>query len=336
MLSVKKADRTSQGALADKIGWIDFGPDFSLDLNSNPVKVENHIPGGYVISFHISTSAVIDPDTVTIPPIIAVESPTGPKIPFGAVYYQGIGGYPALLKQPPLNPQPYLSLTYIINIRDIEVRDCNGCPVKNYKIYAADAEVTTLTVSGNPETWQITTDGGNWQLIQQIPSFNQTLTGPIVTGIGTNTILETGAVVDLDDTDSYVYSTTSPENLTYVFRTFNGNEGLALGIIITSEPKPLLLSKCCCQRINYLKTTKEQTFIAPKNINTLTFNGQHYEISDTTTTIVGNLATYSVTSTSIVATPFEMHESMENDVLLATYCDCCDIKYTSIVFACKC
>ena len=54
MIPAKFAATGSAGALASSIGWIDFGPNFSLIPNAAPVTVSNSLPNGYTVSFQIS------------------------------------------------------------------------------------------------------------------------------------------------------------------------------------------------------------------------------------------------------------------------------------------
>lgn len=341
MQNVQYAQKTSPGAFASQIGWINFGPNFSLISSQNPVTVSNYIPGGYIISFQLSLVSTIDPVTTPMPAFIGMTSPRWPVVPFGNVAYQGIQGYPLLSQTS--NPPVGSTLSSTISINNIRVTDRNGNKVSDYTIFVADAETTNKYINGNTELWQITTDGGVWKMVYHMPSFNNTLTGPIVTGVGTQQVLETGTQTEIPDTDSYIYSTASPNNLSVYLKVFDGNQAIALGIIVNSQSQNLLLSKCCCVRINYLPSTTQQTYISPVTIRTLTYNGQKYRISDTPTIITGKLATYSVTSTSIIATPLATSGTtisrllLNNlDVLQISYRDryhaCCN-QHSCIVFA---
>lgn len=228
---VKYANANSPGALPALIGWIDYGEGFKL-YNGESANIINSIPGGYKISFNISYSINPNEPTVTIgsfkPPVFNMNN-----IPFGNTAYRGIDGYVALY-MPSATPEKYGLTNTTLKIANISVTKNNN-PITNYVIIAADAETTNYS-NEVLETWQATTDGGRWGLLDIMPSRDTGGEAPTIAGLGTKVVLETGRDEGMSLVESPVYLTIAPKELEFKFTTEYSREGVALGIIINQSP----------------------------------------------------------------------------------------------------
>lgn len=258
--SVKYASANSPGVLPALIGWIDYAEGFKL-YNGESANVTNSIPGGYKISFNISYSISPNEPTVTIesfkPPVFNMSN-----IPFGVTAYRGIDGY-VVLYMPSATPEIYGLTTTTLKITDISVTKNNN-PITNYVIIVADAETTNYS-NGVLETWQATTNGGMWGLLDIMPSANNGGQPPTITGLGTNVVLETGIDEDMSLVESPVYLTMAPNELEFKFTTEYSREAVALGIIINQSP--IIVPQCPVRRLEKVCQCGKQYYIFDSDCN---------------------------------------------------------------------
>lgn len=305
MNSVQYAPQGSTGTLVQSIGWIDFGPNFVLNPSAEPVLVQNTIPGGFTLQFRISmTASISSPAVGSIPAFTAATSPTFPRAPFGVVQYQNIPGNVSLTLQ--TNPDIQDVLNYQIQITDIQVMDSAMKPVKDYTMYISDSGVTRKGSTDIFELWQATTNGSPFRITNQLPSYNNTLTGPVIAGEGTTTITETGTDTSTSDTDSYLYSTRKPSTLSLVTRVNGGTESFTLGIILNGDREALLTSGSDYICEHGLRGTMSKTYISypDKRIVSIQYGSNKYQIYNNPVFITGAFATYIVFADRILTVPF--------------------------------
>lgn len=240
--SVKYAENGS-GALANLIGWIDYGKGFTIS-NNQSVNVINKIYDDYKISFNIRVSFNPNATYLTIesfiPPVFNMSN-----IPFGGIEYKKIDGY-VVLYMPEATLSPGITTTTLI-ISNISVTK-NDEPITNYVIFAADAETTNYS-NNVLETWTATTNGDKWGLLNFMDSQDQNGEPPKIEGLGSDIIKEIGEKEGMSLVKSPVYFTTSPTELTFSFTTENSREGIALGITllnISEIRKYIKIVPCCC------------------------------------------------------------------------------------------
>lgn len=303
MSRLQYASRCSKGTLATKIGWIDFGSDFTYNLAGSPVQVVNTIPGGFTVQFNLTISnTVATPQGVSIPTFISSRIPAVNQAPFGTVYDTGIGGYPALTLQNATSAGT--NLVYMIYLTDIEVLDWNGNNISDYTMYIADAGITNIVTTGTPNTWQIRTDGGPFGITQQIPSYSGATTGPTVVGENSQILTEVGTETGATTTASYVYSTTSPETITGMNTLFSGTAAWAFGIIVNQKVNCLKLADGCCKCANIIQGVTANYFILPDDVRLqkVELNGTSYTIGEKPVTVTGSQAVYQISKKYIIAT----------------------------------
>ena len=325
MHSLQYASPLSKGTLATRIGWIDFGRNFTLGLSNVQVPVVNRMRGGLTIRFNLSAEIFQTSKGVNIPTFTAARLPAVLNAPFGTVYDKGIKGYPALTLKNDIVQGKHCE--YVIYLEDIEVLDWNGNKVSDYTMYIADAGITNKQVKRDPNIWRIMTDGGNFAITQQIPSISGETFSPILYNQGWE-VMEKGDISDTTTTASYVYSTTSPKELTGTFVRRGGNAAYAYGIIINQPNSYLRLTEEGCKYDNSLIGTNANYFGVPKEAHLVKvkYQGTTILISRNPVTITGVRAVYVISSEGIVATPLATPTGTE-DVFYLMYdniCGCCN------------
>lgn len=315
MNSVKYAASNSKGTFAPLIGWIDYGPNFKISCGETK-SVINQIPGGYTISFNVTYSLApeILKDTIrSYPsPIFGLND-----IPFGNTAYTGINGY-VILYMPNTTPQGINTIT-TLKISNLIVRDSNFNRIEDFTLIAADAETTN-----KGEIWQATTDGTPWLLIDIMESFTKTEKyHPSITGIGTQTVTESGLPdINMPDVSSPVYLTHSPHHLTFNMTTNLSREGMALGIIINQpqspQPTPYKIINICPNKKNcfYLSMCKDclTDYYSIEFLNSSpclndSYESMNYKVWD------GNLGKYIIQDSYICLHPKAHLYPLEYDIL---------------------
>ncbi|MEG0752909.1 MAG: CshA/CshB family fibrillar adhesin-related protein [Angelakisella sp.] len=229
MISAKFAEPGSAGALATQIGWIDFGPGFTLypDPDLPPVHVSNALPGGYTVEFDITLSATSGFPTE----FNAIYPPAYERTSFGSTGYTGINGNVALYSIHTFTP----SVDETIHLSNIVVTNSKGQQTTTYQFVAADGETTD-----GIETLSFYTNNSFWSLLDNLPATNGPATSPIISGVGTPTVLETGIDISPWTVSGPVFITNAPTGvsatLTFSDRT---QQGVAFGIIITDRQQAL-------------------------------------------------------------------------------------------------
>lgn len=223
--TVKFSDPISQGPLHEIIGWIDFGPNFIL-RNGYPQNITNILPDGYKINFTLLFSS---PDENLS--LIALPAPIANmnQIPFGNTSYSKINGNVVL----------YYSMNFtgtsnllISNICINKINSCADCLCPNFSLIAADAETTSSN-----EIWQATSNGTPWIFIKNMTSSTGLSSrGPVFSGIGTQTVTETGTSNALESITAGAFLTINPSALSFSFTTNSSKSALALGVIINHTP----------------------------------------------------------------------------------------------------
>lgn len=283
---VKYAETLGGGNCASAIGWIDFR-DIEGTITNVPTLVTNDIPGGYTITFYVSTETENDTMTPGEVPLITAAA-------FGNTGYTGFpdGSEVGLLSS---------SNTVNFNIRDIQITNASGEVINNYSIIAANAETTNTS-----ETWIGETDGSVWTLLDTLPPTTGTASGPSVTGLNTLTVVQTG-VDDLGSTNAPIVKTNAPNNLSFTFTSPNGNEGVAIGILINQTITSKLDAEIGSEnKMIYVCPGSPQYFKASLNKSCsgnaiITYCGENFD--NTTGRISGNLGEYQVVGSGIIFYP---------------------------------
>lgn len=261
MLSVKYASATSAGVLAPWIGWIDFGNNLSLS-NANPnATISNSIPGGYTFSCDLSIQVTGNPQITPIVTYQGFPVPTYSAAPFGTTAYTGIGGNVALYSG--ANPTIGNVLQITILLSNITITDYCGNGVRNFYFFAADAESTNKGKDSVEEIWTVTNESAPWQLVQLIPSISGvTDAGPVVTGVNTNTVVETGQRSDASTTSSNIFVTHNPTSIVATAQVDGGREGFAFGIML--NPYDCDISRyLACREIGWVYPNNPNCYYQP-------------------------------------------------------------------------
>ncbi|MEM1484372.1 CshA/CshB family fibrillar adhesin-related protein [Oscillospiraceae bacterium PP1C4] len=227
MISAKFAESGSAGALATEIGWIDFGPRFALVPDALAVSVSNSLPDGYTVTFDVRL--VNNGGTATN--LYAVIPPTYSHAPLGNTSYTGIDGNVVLYSTHTGGG----SADETIEISNIVVKNSKGVQTTTYQIVAADGETTD-----GIETLSFNTNGSVWALLDNLPPTSGVATSPIISGVGTTSVLETGVAILPWVTSGPVFLTNSPTKVSAVV-TFSQvtQQGVAFGIIITARQQAI-------------------------------------------------------------------------------------------------
>lgn len=239
MASVAYAEAGSPGVLANKIGWINFGPDFVLIPNLGvPIQITNDIPGNYQINFNISLTQTGSPDI----PIISVIPPTLPGASaFGITGYIGINEYVDLYMS--LNGEGS-QVILTITLDNITVIDkSTGININNYSIVAADNEDTNVT-----EIWTAITNGSSWIKLETLPAVNEPTSAYRIIGDG-SVAISSSSITDIGASNgnvpSIVVSSKNPTTVIAILGTEIGRQGVTFGVIIDENSNPI----CNCLHI---------------------------------------------------------------------------------------
>lgn len=239
--SVRYAANNSPGLYSSQIGWFDYSPYTARNpfSNNTTYSVVNTIsnPPGYKISFNLTINQSFPPGEQYIP-IASFQNPVYPTSVFGHTAYLGINGHTLL----DMVDNASGLTTTTITLSNIIVTDINNVPITNYEIIAADGESTNSS-----ETWQVTTNGTPWSLLQIFPPINSNPSKIHMMGLGTDTFEYVGTT--LQDPPSVSLSTTSPTIVTAVVSTVRGKQSVTFGIIISSTIQPSngpLTRLCSC------------------------------------------------------------------------------------------
>ena len=228
--SVRYAANNSPGLYSSQIGWFDYSPYTANNpfSNNTTYSVVNTIsnPFGYKISFNLTINQSFPPGEQYIP-IASFQSPVYPTSVFGHTAYLGINGHTLL----DMVDNASGLTTTTITLSNIIVTDINNVPITNYEIIAADGESTNSS-----ETWQVTTNGTPWSLLQIFPPIDSNPSKIHMMGLGTDTFEYVGTT--LQDPPSVSLSTTSPTIVTAVVSTVRGKQSVTFGIIIPSTIQP--------------------------------------------------------------------------------------------------
>ena len=325
MNNVQYASTTSKGNMASSIGWINFGNDFKLFPNKTSIKVENKIPGGYTIQFDLSLTATSYPALLHLPPCIASKSPVFDHAPFGNTAYTGINQFVSLCLES--NPTIHHTVNYTLQINNISVYDCERSPVQAYTIFIADSEVTNKGTTGFSEAWSVTTDGSPLTMVEHMPAYSGTLTGPTVTGINTKTITETGQLTTTRNTSAYLYATESPTSLVVQTAVNGGNESCTIGIIVNEATHRLEMNFNNCFAMNKISENHPQLYRMPKLQSilgkemktSLQYGKTCYPIADIPIVIEGTLGTYTISTESMLFMPNQVEKDATIDIFTLTF-----------------
>ncbi|EDT74283.1 CshA/CshB family fibrillar adhesin-related protein [Clostridium butyricum] len=235
--SVRYANPNSPGPLSNKIGWIEYSPFNSNNPFTNGIIYTgiNTIskPAEYKISFNIKITQT-PKFTPNFFPIFGAQPPVYDFAAFGNTGYIGVDGNVDLYM---LNNAPPVNLETTILVSNIKVTNPNDEAIANYDLIAVDGETTN-----SQEIWQVYTDGSPWIRIGTLPAVNDVTTKNQITGIGTHTVKSIGTT--LGPMPAQVFSTHSPTMIEATISTFDGNQGIVLGVIVYNTPKKILLN-CC-------------------------------------------------------------------------------------------
>ncbi|WP_394873105.1 CshA/CshB family fibrillar adhesin-related protein [Clostridium butyricum] len=330
-LNVKYAEKGSKGALAGLIGWIDYGTVMNLSPGQS-TRVVNTIAGGYTISFDLSLVQTYTGQTTSATPI-SFKGFTTPVlssggVAFGNTGYTGIDGNVALY----MSTESDLGVDTIskLTLNNILVLDSSQNPVSKFSIIVADAESTNKV-----ETWSATTNGTAWALIDVLPAPNgSTIGGPIISGVGTNTVNETGVNVNMGNVSGPVYFTQRPTQVVLGCLAEDSRQGFVVGVIINQDCNCNLdinkndkIVNICPGRTQYFK------FVVSPSCGeyTIVYTGSNY--NPETGIITGSLATYQLTEQGIIVYVKGNLTSGAVEVLPFEIISQCGVTKFEIVFA---
>nr|WP_302600119.1 CshA/CshB family fibrillar adhesin-related protein [uncultured Cellulosilyticum sp.] len=295
MLQVQYAATNSKGVLAPLIGWIDFGTLLSLTQHSASTTVTNAIAGGYFISFDLSLSVQGNPTAAAQVKFEGFTIPTTPCAPFGKTAYTGIPGHVALYM--PTTPPSGNEITITIVLRDISVTNFRGEEVPDFFLVAADSGVTREIPNSSAETWSVTTDGSPWELVEEIPALSGFASGaPIVTGVGTKTVTETGTAATNNNISSNAFLTQCPSRLIAMATVDGSRQGFAFGVIIPDPKECHSLATIRSSHINYVNPPHHEVASLPlkscDQLLSISYNNICYNFNGNPILISGQLGTY--------------------------------------------
>ncbi|MEM1485976.1 CshA/CshB family fibrillar adhesin-related protein [Oscillospiraceae bacterium PP1C4] len=232
MSTTNKAAAGSPGNFANIIEWIDFGP---LDLapGGPSVHVVNTIPSGYTIEFDIQNIYV----SGVMTNIQAEPSPLSINFAFGNTGYIGIAGRPIIRMD--TAGSGYNTTSAVI--KNITVKRLSGSVVTSYDLILADAETVGMlaTIPQRPEIMKFTTDGIEWNQIDNLPPVILTPNfTPAISGVGSLVVTETGIGPLNASSTGPVFSTTRGKNI-QVDMTTAAQVAFAFGIIITERSQAI-------------------------------------------------------------------------------------------------
>lgn len=292
MLHVQQAEDNSKGALADVIGWIDFGTQFKLNKDNRTVTVTNSLPGNFIISFDISLDAKGQCCSK-----IAFKgqcSPVSKCAPFGNTAYTGIPGKVILTMPRDCGLQGCTKVT--LTLDNIRLTAPNGAPVSNFFMIVADAGITNCT----SDILSITATPNPWDLLFTLPSVcGHNKCNPVVTNLFTLNVSEIGTDTDPCETAANAFITLSPTRL-LAEADINDDDSaaFAFGIVIPKEAADHICdAKTVCPRD--LTRVREDSIIlfhlpvcSPDVITAIIYNGVLHPFNSQPLVIRGNLGTY--------------------------------------------
>ncbi len=292
MLNVQYAEPDSKGALANLIGWIDFGTKLCLTKDHNTASVTNSLPGGYTISFDLSLDLSGDSHKSSKITYKGFTTPTFKCAPFGNTAYTGIPGRVALYM--PCEPVLHGCATIALTLDNIRLTSFSGRPVTTFFMVAADAGVTNRST----ETWSVETNSNPWTLLFEMPPICKPSCGPLVTNLYTLNVSEIGTDSDLCNTAANAFITLSPSRLIARAALDGDRAGFAFGVVIPRDVADFTsdvaaISSCL---INHVEANTTALFrlpiCSPNAISSIIYNGITYPFNSEPLTIIGNLGTY--------------------------------------------
>ena len=336
MLQVQYAATNSSGTFASLIGWIDFGTTLILSETSPSAKITNSIAGGYSISFDISICTQGNTPVTSQVVFSGAHTPVSNCVPFGNTAYVGIPGNVALymVNTPTMNIETCTTLT----LRNIVVKDSNDMPIQEYFIVAADNEITNQSPCTLPEIWSLTTNGSAWELVDQMPATNGTTTGaPRVSGIGTQTVIETGIVSCQENTSANVFLTQSPSQIIATANVDGSRAGFSFGIIIPKQKSERTLTSIRPSQINYVSPQQSATFTFPlkcgDRLVSISYNGVNYPLTVNPILIKGQLGTYLFYNDYVLYNGTSNTYNNSFDIFTLSFQRCTEFGIKIIVFA---
>lgn len=338
MLQAQYAAPNSSGTFSSLISWIDFGTTLNLSANCPTAKVTNSIAGGYCISFDISLCSQNTSSGASQIVFSGVPIPISSYTPFGNTAYTGIPGNVALymMNAPTTTTETYTTL----KLSNIQVQCYDGTPLNDYFIVAADSEVTNQSPCTSPELWSLTTNGSSWELLTKMPSTTGCSTStPRVSGIGTRTVVETGAVSCQENTTSNVFLTKSPTQILANATVSSSRASFSFGVIIPCPCCECTLSAIRSCQINYVKYPETNTFCLPlkcgDRLISITHNGTDYPFNINPVLITGQLGTYLFYNNSVLFNGTPTLYKNTFDIFTLSFQRCHDICTKVIAFASK-
>lgn len=292
MLHVQYAETGSKGALADLIGWIDFGTKLRLTNDNGTALVTNSLPGGYTISFNLSLEVCKQSHSSCKIIFKGSTVPTFKGAPFGNTAYTGIPGRVALFM--PSEPVIRGDATVKLTLDDITITAPNGRPVSTFFMVAADAGATNSAC----ENWCVETLPNPWSLLYEMPSVCGTSCGPLVTNLYTLKVCEKGTNSAIRETAANAFITLSPTRLIASADLDGDRAGFAFGVIIPREVANFTadLETTSHHAINCVQEDTTQLFClpicSPDSISSILYNGTTFPFNSEPLVIIGRLGTY--------------------------------------------
>jgi uncharacterized repeat protein (TIGR01451 family) len=191
---------TSQGtapATWQTYCWLDFtGYNETTSRSAAGQNFSYTLSDGAILSFNVKTSGS---------GLTSITAPSWTGAAVGNTAFLGIPGRPIMYQTG--------SGSSVFTVSNILITPPPGAPaVTAYMFVAADAESTD-----NSESIQFQTNGGNWQLLDQVPPISGS-TYPTQSGIGTQNFLTAGGGAT-GNVGGYIIGSTSPTTVT---TTLNG------------------------------------------------------------------------------------------------------------------
>lgn len=327
------------GVNATDIGWINFEENFSILNNSQPVHVVNTLKNGVIVSFDISITVNAPANIANQVGFVSSVVPTYGDAPFGNTAYTGLGGYSALM----LNRNWPIGdiVVATLNLTNIQVRSCCGQAITDFVLYAADAETTNQGFNSEAEFWEVQRPVGTgiWTLVQQMRNVSNTLTGPTISGIGTNIFTEIGTRTSNWETSAYVVSTPAPTSITAIIRTDGGREGIAFGFSVPAAASQISY-QCGQLRSNPVSTinpifactiTKYDYCIAG-DVLAIMYGETLYPMTSNGIKIIGNAANYRWYPEYVIASDMVNDAIEREDLFLVVFQSYGKIYYKTVLF----
>ncbi|WP_054742550.1 hypothetical protein [Cellulosilyticum ruminicola] len=291
MLHVQQAEDNSKGALADVIGWIDFGTQFKLHKDNRTTTIINSLPGNYIISFDIR----LDTKGCSKISFKGVSSPICKCAPFGNTAYTGIPGKVVLTT--PYDCGNHGCTHVTLTLDNIRLTSSTGIPVSNFFIIVADAGITNYC----SDTWSVTTTPNTWDLLYTMPSVcSHNKSAPVVTSLFTLTVSEIGTDTDPCDTAANAFITLSPTRLLAEADINDDDDsiGFAFGVVIPKEAADYVdnVHTVCHRELTCVREDTTILYRLPVSchdvITAIIYNGDLHPFNSQPLVIEGNLGTY--------------------------------------------